>query len=203
MKLHTKRWPIIFLLMLLVGVGRIAQGQVPREYELKAAFLYNFTLHVAGLPHTGRPRSMVLGVVGSDPFRPAHRRQLEELGVSVRVLPDAEAIRTTDAELDIVFIPAKGRNAPNSGARTTAAIQKNEARAEASQKQFLIVTEFDAATETTRDQLLGTNTSGAMVNFWIDPRTRKLNMDVYQAKVKQAGFEFDKVLRGRSNYRPR
>ena len=183
-----------------VNVSR-AQGpvEVPREYELKAAFLYNFTKYIDGLNHAGKPREMVLGVLGTDPFLSRHRSQLERLGIEVVVFPNTTAMNEFEGTIDVLFVPAKGANAANATRRLTDAVAANK-KLKAGKKPFLLVTEVDRGTQAQRDQALGANLNEAMINFWIDPRTRLLKLDVYHKRFDAAGFKLKPTLRNLPNY---
>jgi hypothetical protein len=52
------------------AAGGIASAQATREYDLKAAFLYNFAAFVDWPPHAfpGENAPFVIGVLGTDPF---------------------------------------------------------------------------------------------------------------------------------------
>jgi hypothetical protein len=64
-----RRWPAAVLLALLLAAPGAAPAQTAGEYEVKAAFLYNFTKFVdwpaAAFPDSG---SFKICVLGDDPF---------------------------------------------------------------------------------------------------------------------------------------
>jgi hypothetical protein len=67
---HTVRRMLILLALLGLQSGLRAQGSLPSEYQLKAAFLYNFTSFVEW-PETTFPSPsapLVITVLGRDPF---------------------------------------------------------------------------------------------------------------------------------------
>ena len=189
----------VLVLLACVLPASVAQSQVPREYELKAAFLYNFTKYVDGLNHAGQPRQMVLGVLGVDPFLTRHRSQLERLGVDVIVFADIAAVKDFAGTIDVLFVPSKGRNAATATQRLTDAVEANKTRKQG-EKPFLLVTEVDRGTQVARDRALGANRKDAMINFWIDPTTRLLKMDVYHSRFDAAGFKLKPTLRNLPNY---
>jgi len=59
----------ILLVSILAIVGKLCLGQVADEYEVKAAFLYNFTKFIEW-PHTPESSStpFTICIVGEDPF---------------------------------------------------------------------------------------------------------------------------------------
>lgn len=65
--------PVICLLLAvsLLAVGArpaLPQEQASREYDIKAAFLYNFVKYV-DLPRAPAPGAIVVGILGSDPYK--------------------------------------------------------------------------------------------------------------------------------------
>lgn len=73
---HRRRVSLGLAALLLSAAGLVcpprAAAQDPREYSIKAAFLYNFARYVdwpqQALPANG---DLVIGVIGKDPFGPA------------------------------------------------------------------------------------------------------------------------------------
>jgi len=63
----VRRWLTLFL---LAGVALAAHAQPSREYDLKAAFLYNFASFVEWPPQAfeSDQAPFVIGVIGRDPF---------------------------------------------------------------------------------------------------------------------------------------
>jgi len=73
----TRQWilRVCFILCVLLSVGRPAlssQTAIPKEYQIKAVFLFNFAQFVkwppAALPDAGQP--FRIGILGDDPFGP-------------------------------------------------------------------------------------------------------------------------------------
>jgi hypothetical protein len=56
--------------LLLLGVARVPCAELPTEYEVKAAYLYNFAKFVEWPPEAlaGGAEPFVIAVVGNDPF---------------------------------------------------------------------------------------------------------------------------------------
>ncbi|HEY9489489.1 MAG TPA: YfiR family protein [Chryseosolibacter sp.] len=68
---YATRWVLtITFLGLAIGVNVRAQESLPREYQIKAVFLYNFTQFVQwpakAFPEENSP--IVIGILGDDPF---------------------------------------------------------------------------------------------------------------------------------------
>jgi len=68
---YATRWVLtITFLGLAIGVNVRAQESLPREYQIKAVFLFNFTQFVQwpaeAFPEENSP--MVIGILGDDPF---------------------------------------------------------------------------------------------------------------------------------------
>lgn len=96
------------LALLLAATGRAAPSS-PKEYELKAAFLYNFTKFVAwppGLfPEDTSP--FVIGVYGENPFgaglsEAIRARKFEGRSIELRSISSVEEAR----RVHLVFFPA-------------------------------------------------------------------------------------------------
>lgn len=65
-----RRLPLALALALLAALASHAQAEGPTEYEVKAAFLYNFGKFVEWPADVFRDpdKPIVLGILGSDPF---------------------------------------------------------------------------------------------------------------------------------------
>jgi len=92
---------MIFRLSFTVTVGVLlsatAHGQAPDQYQLKAAFLYNFAKFVEWPPQTfkGASDPIAICVLGRDPVADALRqvvngKAIEGRTLSVREIPDAQ-----------------------------------------------------------------------------------------------------------------
>jgi hypothetical protein len=90
-----------------------ADSTTPSEYELKAAFIYNFAKYVhwpeASTSETRKP--IAIGVIGKDPFGQAlddamRGRSLEGRAVVVRRFSRVEEV----ADCDILFISSSEKN---------------------------------------------------------------------------------------------
>jgi hypothetical protein len=90
-----------------------ADSTAPTEYEVKAAFIYNFAKYVrwpeASTSETRKP--FVIGVIGRDPFGQAlddavRGQSLEGRAVVVRRLSKVEEV----ADCDILFISSSEKN---------------------------------------------------------------------------------------------
>src|ERR1700722_2173484 len=66
-----KLWPAL-LVSLCLGAGGSVRA-APTEYEIKAAFLYNFAQFVEWPPqsYSGSNAPLVIGILGEDPFGPS------------------------------------------------------------------------------------------------------------------------------------
>jgi hypothetical protein len=73
------------LLLLLAGSAGPARGEKFGEYEVKAAFLYQFTRFVTWPQEDARNGTFGIGIVGDDPFGAALERVVA--GKAVRGLP--------------------------------------------------------------------------------------------------------------------
>jgi hypothetical protein len=105
------RVPLILILWPLVaggGRGGAQTAPAPGEYEVKAAYLYNFALYTQFEPHDQRDEgSAIISVLGGDPFAAA----LDRLALSRKVDGKPIVIRRFRAMKDycpchILMIPA-------------------------------------------------------------------------------------------------
>ncbi len=95
--------------LLLAGLAPLAAGaEPPTEYQVKAAFLYNFTKFVEWPPrHFAAAESPItIGVLGADPFNGGleavvRGRRVGARPLVIRLLPAATA-----AAVDVLFVPA-------------------------------------------------------------------------------------------------
>ncbi|HVS54614.1 MAG TPA: YfiR family protein [Opitutaceae bacterium] len=98
-----------FFLLLLAGpTARAAEGAVSKEYQLKAAFLYNFTKFVewpaARFAEANSP--IVIGVLGQNPFggeleKITEGRTVNGRAIVVKVITTAEEAST----VHLLFVP--------------------------------------------------------------------------------------------------
>ena len=94
----------------------LAQGASPTEYQIKAAFLYNFARFVewpaSALPDSAR--ALILGILGEDPFGPEIDRIVEGKTVNGRRL-EIRRLKDTDSlnGCHILFVStSEGRRLP-------------------------------------------------------------------------------------------
>ena len=87
-----------------------AQAQPPSEYEVKAAFLFNFAKFVKWPEDEARGPTFVIAVLGSDPFGEILDRTLAGKTILDRNV-EVRRIETVDAGVQILFIGSseKGR----------------------------------------------------------------------------------------------
>jgi hypothetical protein len=82
------------------------------EYELKAAFLYNFAKFVEWPGGAGTSAPLCFGIVGHDPFGPTLDRLLagktiHDRPITIRRFPDADAV----TPCDLLFVSAQSADA--------------------------------------------------------------------------------------------
>ena len=96
-------------LCLATAFAQAAEGKISKEYQLKAAFLYNFTKFVewprARFPNETSP--VVIGVLGRNPFdaelaNVVNGRTLNGHPIVVRLVATAEEVR----QVHLLFVPA-------------------------------------------------------------------------------------------------
>jgi hypothetical protein len=101
--------PAWALALLCLSLGRQASGQAPTEYEVKAAFLYNFGKFVEWPSDAFRDRdpALVLGILGTDPFgetldRIVGAKQAQGRRIAIRRLKKLDEIK----RCHILFVSA-------------------------------------------------------------------------------------------------
>lgn len=102
------RWRVIFVLAAWVlALAPGARGEAPREYQLKAAFIYNFVQFVewpAGTFPDGHT-PLVLATVGDDPFQGALDKAVGGKTVGGRPLAVKHFARVADVQgCQVLFI---------------------------------------------------------------------------------------------------
>jgi hypothetical protein len=103
----------IIVALLCLPPGILAAERAPTEYEVKAAFLFNFAKFVTWPPESfpAAESPVLIGVLGADPFGAALERLAAELRVQGRPLRVVRG--TTVAELvrcHVLFISASERD---------------------------------------------------------------------------------------------
>jgi hypothetical protein len=107
-------WLVLFLTLPAIGLRQPPQISTAREYQLKAAFLFNFTQFVEwpseSLSEPSTP--LVIGILGEDPFG----SYLDEIVANEKIDTHPLEIRRFRAESDvtqchILFINLKGNAA--------------------------------------------------------------------------------------------
>ena len=102
--MHTNR---LFLLLLLLGLLPCRTAHAASEYELKAAFLYNFALYTEW---PDSPASVRLCVLGRNPFgeslAPLNRKSIRGAEVSVSFITTATEARTCQ----VLFVAASAHS---------------------------------------------------------------------------------------------
>lgn len=73
MKVKAYIFVVVFLVVLFIGTQVWADTAASQEYQVKAAFLYNFIRFIEWpeekLPDSNEP--IIIGIIGKDPFRDA------------------------------------------------------------------------------------------------------------------------------------
>ena len=109
-------WPLVALVALMAAMlwpaGLRAQGALQREYEIKAAYLYNFINYIDwpadALPATGG--TLTIGIVGENQFNSAfdalNGKQTKGRTLAVKPVASAKDLESCQ----IVFIGASEKN---------------------------------------------------------------------------------------------
>jgi hypothetical protein len=114
--LSRKKYFVFILVAALSGVHRgtgSAQNFATSEYEIKAAFLFNFAKFVEWPPQAVNDtvRSFVIGILGKDPFGDALEQTIGEKTVRGAVIRITRLSRLGDLRsCDILFISESEQN---------------------------------------------------------------------------------------------
>ena len=161
---------------LLIAPLAWGAAPVPTEYEVKAAFLYNFGRFVewpaAEAADTPAREPFVIGVLGEDQFDGLLERMLRGKTVRDRPVVVKHFARVTDLDgTDVLFV------APSQQARLEAAL----AAAAAKRPRTLTVGEGDDFTR-----------RGGMIAFVV--RDRKVRFEVNLAEAERSGLKISSEL---------
>lgn len=103
------RLVLVFLLLVGTSAAALAADSVSREYQVKAAFIYNFTKFVNWPPghFETKDEPIVLGILGWNPFGSELAAAVEGREVRGRAILVKELDSASDIEsVDVVFVPA-------------------------------------------------------------------------------------------------
>jgi hypothetical protein len=163
---------LMFLALAGVVQSARAQESPPSEYQVKAAFLFNFGKFVEWPTNAfaNAESPLVIGVFGGDPFH----GDLERLVAGQKIAGHPVVVRQTSALPDlkgchILFIPAAAKE------------REREALQAAGGACVLTVGEFYGFCE-----------AGGMVNFVIEDR--QVHFDINNDAVKAAGLKISSKL---------
>lgn len=176
------RRAVVLLVGALVVAGSTAAGQslINREYDLKAAYIYNFGRYIQW-PSLGD--EFVIGVLGKDPFA----AQLHEIESTRTMAGHKVVVRRFNsadeyAPCNILFISrlaVETRPAETPEDRLKAALEKTKGL------PVLIVTETQ-----------GHASKGASIDLFVDPDTFDLRMEINPDSIKRAGLKVSAPLLG-------
>lgn len=94
-------------MLLCVSLSAQAQDPSPSEYEVKAAFLYNFARFVEWPPQPQPPSSFTICVLGTDPFGPVLDELIKGKSIQGMQLVARRPQQVEDAgDCQILFISA-------------------------------------------------------------------------------------------------
>ncbi|MGB8225880.1 MAG: YfiR family protein [Sedimentisphaerales bacterium] len=103
-KIKTYIFAVVFLVLLLAAQSR-AESSSNREYQIKAAFLYNFLMFVDWPPEKmgGSADPIIIGIMGNDPFEnafePIKDKQVNNRSVIVKRFKGLEELKkSSEAE---------------------------------------------------------------------------------------------------------
>jgi hypothetical protein len=157
--------------MLLGGNGHAQESQ-PTEYQIKAAFLFNFAKFVEWPPATfaGATSPIVIGILGENPFHNDLARMVQNKTVDGHPLEIKELRSPAEAtNCHILFISASEKNRL---AKILNGLKETS---------VLTVSEMDHFTE-----------SGGMINFVLEEK--KIRFQINNDEATRAGLKISSKL---------
>lgn len=104
-KLNRRLWPGGLCVVVWACLNAPAQNPAPTEYQVKAAFLYNFGRFVEWPARARPPANLTICVLGDDPFGPVLDGLIEGKSIQGRKLVARRPERVEDAgDCHILFI---------------------------------------------------------------------------------------------------
>lgn len=177
---RLKRFLLIFLLISVTGFAGVAQTPPPSEYQIKAAFLYNFARFVEWPPQAfPGPRSpIVIGVLGKNVFGDSLEQTIRNKALNDHPFQFQEFQSVKDAaHCQVLFIsPSEKKRLPG--------ILKG-----LSSTRVLTVSETDHFIE-----------AGGMINFVIEDD--EVHFEINNTAAKQAGLTISSKLLSLAVHRP-
>ncbi len=164
---------ILALLVTLVSPPSFAAEPVSKEYQLKAAFLYNFTKFVMEWPTNRfgtKDAPITIGILGPNPFGAELARAVQDRNVNGRSFIITNLTEAAAApQVDVLFVP-RGQEA-----RFLSAFPELQAAG------VLTVGESEAFA-----------TSGGLINFTTE--ADKIRFEINLEAAEQRGFKFSSQL---------
>lgn len=177
----------LFLGLLVIGGGDgVAQQMViDREFELKAAYLYQFARYVEW-PKNIVPdddTTFVIGVLGKDPFG----SHLERIAAAKTVQGRKIVVRRFDSAKDyqpchILFVAS---GSTETGNERTPAERLAAALTATGGGAVLVVSESASFAR-----------KGAVINFLVDPQENRIKLEVNRDAERRAGLKISSQLLG-------
>jgi hypothetical protein len=168
-----RAFPLLALLVALVSPHSFGAEPISKEYQLKAAFLYNFTKFVMEWPtnrFAAKDTPITIGILGNNPFGEELARAVQDRNVNgrsflVKTLPDASAA----TEVDVLFVP-RGQES-------------------LLQNQFLAIQTAGVLTVGESEAFASL---GGLINFTTE--TDKIRFEINLDAAEQHGFKFSSQL---------
>jgi hypothetical protein len=177
-------WPIAACLLLTPGASVLAQTS-DQEYQLKAAYLYNFGRYIDWPKKgaAGDDRTFIIGVLGQDPFGPhldaiAAGRMIQNKKVVVRRFASAKDYQPCH----ILFV--SGQAAENAEEKTV------EARMKAA------VLKTKGAPVLLVSDVSGFAQKGMTIAFNVSAEENQLKLEINQSGAERAGLKIRAALLG-------
>jgi len=170
--MHSGAKPILSLFLLLAAVAGRAQVSTPSEYQLKAAFLFNFAKFIDWPPEAFPEKSspVVIGVLGEDPFGEELKRTILNKSIADRSITNKPVGSIEEARrCHILFISTSEKK------------RLREIFDGLRGASVLTVGETDQFTET-----------GGMINFVI--KEKRIRFEIREDTARSAGLKISSKL---------
>jgi len=169
-----RRWfrvrHVLLLLLLTGGVNALAQSSSSKEYQIKAAFLFNFAQFVDWPTLTNSDTPFQIGVLGENPFGSALEETVQGETIKNHKIAIVQARSVADLKnCQMIFISkSEKKHIP-------------KILSELNSSSILTVSELDGFTE-----------DGGIINFYLDGR--KVRFEINPTAARREGLKISSQL---------
>jgi hypothetical protein len=163
-------WQLLFALQLVVGLNALAQTAASKEYQIKAAFLFNFAQFTEWPTLTNDDTPFRIGVLGDNPFGVALDETVQGEAIKNHKITVQHAQRIADLKnCQMIFI------------------SKSEKK-----RISEILSRLDSAAILTVSEIEGFAESGGVINFYLEGK--KVRFEINPAAARHEGLKISSQL---------